>query len=274
MPLRVAVPSPRRLAVGAALAALLAGGARAETLDARYAISLSGVPVGEATAFGRFDGGAYQLDIRTRLTGLAGLMTGGQGSGVARGSAAGGRIVPASYALTSAGKSGQRTVRMALARGAVAALEVTPPLPDADDRVPVEEAHKRGIVDPVSALVMPAPGAGPPVGPAACERTLPIFDGGARYDVALSYAGTEAAPDGAGYAGPLAVCQARYVPIAGHRRQPATQAMADNRQLKVWLAPVGATRVLVPYRIEAKTALGTTLIEATSFRAAASGAAR
>ena len=69
----------------------------------------------------------------------------------------------------------------------------------------------------------------------------------------------------------LRSAQARYVPISGHRRAVAAKALADNRELKVWLAPVGATRVLVPYRIRVETALGTTLIEATRFRAGGKG---
>lgn len=60
-----------------------------------------------------------------------------------------------------------------------------------------------------------------------CNRTLPIFDGAARYDIKLSYSGTrQVALDGCN--GSVVVCQARYVPIAGHRAlRPSTKFMAE-----------------------------------------------
>ena len=56
------------------------------------------------------------------------------------------------------------------------------------DRVPVTAAHTRGIIDPVSALLMPTQGRGEPLDPDNCNRTLPVFDGATRFNVVLSYA--------------------------------------------------------------------------------------
>ena len=67
-----------------------------------------------------------------------------------------------------------------------------------------------------------------------------------------------------GYSGPVLVCNARYVAIAGHRPdRPGVKFMEDNRDMSVWLAPVEGTRVLVPMRIAVRTTLGTNIIEAT-----------
>ena len=101
---------------------------------------------------------------------------------------------------------------------------------------------------------------------AACNRTLPIFDGAARYDIKLSQAGTRQVKID-GYSGPVAVCQARYVPIAGHRAlRPSTKFMAENREISTWLAPVAGTNLMVPVRISVKTMIGTAVIEASSFK--------
>ena len=79
----------------------------------------------------------------------------------------------------------------------------------------------------------------------------------------LSYAGTRNV-DKPGYAGPVVVCNARYVPVAGHRPgRPATKFMEDNRDLSVWLAPVEGTRILMPLRISVRTMMGTLVVEAT-----------
>jgi hypothetical protein len=100
---------------------------------------------------------------------------------------------------------------------------------------------------------------------AACDRTLPIFDGYTRFDLKLSYAG-EKKVKARGYSGPVAVCTVRYVPIAGHRKdRPATKFMAENRDIQIWLAPVAGLPVLAPYLISIKTTIGTLAIEATEF---------
>ena len=110
---------------------------------------------------------------------------------------------------------------------------------------------------------MPASAKGDLTDPANCNRTLPIFDGAARFDVVLSYGETRQV-EKPGYKGPVLVCNARYVPIAGHRAlRPTTKFMQDNRDMSVWLAPVEGARLLVPLRIAVRTMVGMSVIEAS-----------
>jgi hypothetical protein len=253
---------------GLVLAASVTAGASlpvaAASLDARYEISLLGLTLGTASLSGGIDSSAYKVDIVAKLTGLVGGFTGGRGSGAASGSFNGGKLAPTNFAVSSASSSESRTVRMALDEGNVAAVEIVPPIDFKPDRVALTETHRRNIVDPLSAFLMPVDGKGGSA--AACNRTLPIFDGAARYDIKLTSAGTrEVKLDG--YSGPVAVCQVRYVPIAGHRAlRPSTKFMAENREISTWLAPVAGTNVMVPVRISVKTMIGTAVIEASSFK--------
>ena len=131
-----------------------------------------------------------------------------------------------------------RTIRMALAGNAVTGVDISPPYEDKPDRVPLGPGDEKGVVDPVGAVIIPAPASGPIVSPAACDRKVPIFDGYTRFDIDLTYVGERRVAT-KGYEGPVVVCAARYVPIAGHRRdRPATKFMADNKDLEVWLAPI------------------------------------
>ncbi|MEH3061211.1 MAG: DUF3108 domain-containing protein [Methylobacterium frigidaeris] len=245
--------------------------ATAVTVD--YAIALAGVPIGTAQAAGSIEGARYTMDVTAKLTGLVGAITGGYGAGRASGQVgAPGRPVPATFAIASHSSTASITVRMALARGNVVASEVTPPLPPYTDRVPVSEADKRGIIDPVSALVMPALGRGDLADPQNCNRTIPVYDGASRFDVVLSYGETRSV-EKPGYAGPVLICTARYRPIAGHRPgQPGVKFMEDNTDMSVWLAPVEGTRVLIPLRIAVRTTLGTNIIEATRWSRSGPGA--
>jgi hypothetical protein len=247
------------LAFGLALG--LAGPAPAQTLKVGYGITLSGIPLGTADLATSFEGQRYRMELAAKLTGLAGLLTSGRGAATASGAFAGAQPAPSSFALTSRASGDQRTVRMGLSSGQVAALEIVPPLDAKPDRVPLAETHKRGVIDPVSALLMPARGDVRDTG--NCNRTIPVFDGAARFDIVLTYAETRQV-EKPGYRGPVLVCNARYVPIAGHRSlRPATKFMQDNQDMQVWLAPVESARVLVPLRIAVRTMAGMSIVEAS-----------
>jgi hypothetical protein len=250
------------------LAVLACGGfawpIQAETLKVDYGISLAGLPLGSADLATTFDGTKYSMQVAVKLTGLAGMLIGGKGAGTATGLVAAPQPLPSSFAITSRSSNDQRTVRMGLNGGSVAAVEVTPPLDEKPDRVPVQESHKQGVVDPISALLMPAVVNGSLTDPANCNRTIPVFDGIARFDVVLTYGETKTV-EKPGYKGPVLVCHARYVPIAGHRSlRPSTKFMEENRDMQVWLAPVEKARLLVPLRIAVRTMIGMSVIEASA----------
>jgi len=263
-----------RTVVRSAVLALLAGfcatpleasQAGSDVIHVKYDVSLIGLPIGAAKLVGEVSPTAYNIEASATLSGLAAVISSSRGAANASGAIVSGHVSPAAYATTAANSQMTRTVRMALAGNAVTGLDISPPIEERPDRVPLRDQDKRGVLDPVSAIVISAPGAGPLTGPAACERVIPVFDGATRFDVKLSYTGQRNVK-ATGYSGPVAVCAARYVPIAGHRpNRPATKFMVDNKQMEVWLAPVGSERVLMPFRVSVRTMLGSVVIEASEF---------
>lgn len=232
------------------------------SLAVDYAIALAGLRIGTARLAGAFEHDSYRMDVSATLTGLVGAITGGQGAARSTGTIAASPL-PNAFSIATRTASSGIAVRMALAHGNVLQTEVTPPLIDMQDRVPVTAAEKRGVIDPASALVMPVRQGSAPTDPANCDRTLPLFDGATRFDVVLSYAETREVLK-PGYAGPVLVCNARYRAVAGHRPdRPGVKFMEENREMSVWLAPVEGTRLLVPLRISVLTEIGTNIIEAT-----------
>jgi Protein of unknown function (DUF3108) len=265
----LALPAGEATPAQAARGRAAKAGETAVTVD--YGIMLAGMPIGTAQVTGSVQGQRYTMDVSARLTGLVGAITGGYGSGRASGAVAA-RPVPAAFALSSHSASASITVRMALARGNVVASDIAPPLVPDPERVTVSEVHKRGVIDPVSALIMPAQGRGDLTDPQNCNRTIPVFDGASRFNVVLSYAETRSVQK-PGYAGPVLVCNARYQPIAGHRPdRPGVKFMEDNTEMSVWLAPVEGARVLIPLRIAVRTQLGLNIIEATRWSQTGQGA--
>lgn len=263
-----------RLTAATALAAFLLAPAGAEagrrpqarsggtSVTVDYGVNLAGFPIGTAQLQSVFQGSRYSMGVSAQLTGLVGAVTGGQGSARSSGNVAE-RPLPNVFAIATRTSSSGIAVQMSLAHGNVARTVITPPLVDMGDRVPVPPAAKRGIVDPASALLMPALGRGELTDPANCNRTIPVFDGATRFNVVLSYAETRQV-EKPGYSGPVLVCNARYVAIGGHRPdRPGVRFMEENRDMSVWLAPVEGARVLLPLRISVLTTVGTNIIEAT-----------
>jgi hypothetical protein len=247
--------------------------AQAETLNAAYSVRLLGLSLGTAGLVGTVGPSTYRLEASAKLSGLAAAVTKSEGAATASGSISKGRILPATYASASSNSKETRTVRMALNAGNVSAAEITPPAEPWPDRIPITDAQKRGIIDPLSAILMPIANGGPLIGPEACARNIPVYDGVTRFDIPLSYVGTRHV-SASGYDGPVVVCSARYRPISGHRpNREATRFMAENKQMEIWMAPLPEARALAPFRISVATMVGTLVIEATRFQTVPSATA-
>lgn len=260
--------SLRAAFVMTALLATLAGlaGARAETWHAVYNVSLIGLPIGTADVNGQISSTAYRIEASAKIIGLATILSNAKGAATGAGAIASGRVLPMSFATTAANAKMTRTVRMALNEGVVAGVDISPPVEEKPGRVPLREQDKRGIVDPVGAAIVPVTANQPLIGPAACDRVIPIFDGYTRFDLRLAYVGQRRVAT-KGYSGPVVVCSARYVPIAGHNPdRPAVKFMINNKQMEVWLAPIEAAHVLAPFRVSLGTMIGTVVVEASEFK--------
>jgi hypothetical protein len=199
--MRLSASALMTLAVAALSLPGTASAAQAQTVKVDYTLSLAGLSLGTAALSSTFEGSKYQLGGNVKLSGLARMMTGGKGAATAAGAIVAGQVQPTSFAVTAKSSSEERTLRMGLTGGNIAAIAIDPPYEEKPDRVPVKEADKRGVVDPMSALIMPALASAGLTDPAQCRRTIPVFDGAMRFNVVLSYGETKKA-DGPGYAGP------------------------------------------------------------------------
>ncbi len=245
--------------------------AAAEVIAARYAVTLVGFRIGEASARGAVSAAAYRVALDAHLTGLAEWLAHMRIALASSGEIRRGNVLPNAYATTAASERDTRTVRMALNAGNVRAVDISPPLEDESIRIPVSSAEKRNVLDPTSALIMAVPAGEPLVGPAACNRTLQIYDGVVRFDLMMSYTGTRDVT-AIGYNGPVSVCAVRYKPIAGHRYDSrSTKFMAQNHDIEVWLAPIERAHVVIPFHIGLRTMAGMATVDAVELHLQQSG---
>ena len=259
-----------RSAMGVATAIMALAGADPALaqgrLDARYAVTLSGIPIGKGAWVIDIAENQYTAAASGATSGLLRVFASGQGSGASRGFIVAGTPVPASFAASITSDKKTEEIRMTLGSGDVKDFAINPPPPPDPDRVPVTEAHHHGVSDPMTASLVRVPGNGDPVGPQACQRDVAIFDGRIRYNLQFAYKRMERVKADKGYAGPAVACAVYFVPVAGHiPSRAAVKYLASQRDMEVWLAPVAGTRVLVPFRVSIPTPIGLGVMQATQF---------
>jgi hypothetical protein len=266
---------PARAACAAIVAALAlfclpCGPAYAQsTLTARYRLALAGIEIGAGDWSVEIDKDRYAATSSGRLFGMWRALLGPEISAATHGTVSQGHLAPTSYAANFSSDDSIDDVRMMLRDGVVSEVEARPPIPASPDRVPVTAADLRGAIDPLTAGLVPVPGTGDVLAPAACQRTLPIFDGTHRFDMALSFKRMDKITAETGYQGPGIVCGMSYRPVAGYN----TDAFRVNylrraRDMEMWLVPIAGTRLLAMFRISIPTLLGTAVLEATRFETA------
>src|SRR5216683_4418847 len=262
-----------RLAGAAVVTICLAGGSACAQgkLDARYTASLAGVQIGKGAWVIEIGDDQFTAAASGTTTGLLRVFATGQGSGASRGIVRGDNLAPTAFVSTVNNDKRVEELRIVLSAGTVKDLVVDPPTTPNPDRIPLTDAHRRGVVDPMSAALIRVSGSGDPVSPEACRRTVPVFDGRMRFDLQLSFKRIEKVQAQKGYQGPVVVCAVQFVPLAGYvPERAAIKYLMAQQDMEIWLAPIPGTRVVVPYRILLQTPLGQGVLEATQFIAAAS----
>jgi hypothetical protein len=235
-------------------------------LDARYAATLGGVTIGRGAWVIDYRDDQYTAAASGMATGLLKIFAGGTGTSASRGTVANGQPVPRSYAATITANKKKDEVEMAIENGAVKDYSVKPPSPPDPERVPITEAHRRGITDPMTASLIRVAGSADPMTAETCQRSIAIFDGRMRYDLRLAFKRMDKVKVEKGYQGPALVCSVAFTPQAGHiPTRPVIKYLTSMEDTEVWLVPVAGTRLVVPFRMSVPTPVGDAVLEATQF---------
>jgi len=232
---------------------------------ADYVISFARITVGDVAVNGDISGAAYAISASGRIGGAARLLANGEAHLTTRGTTAGTRLTPTNFVFKINSPDDPLDVKMVIENGNVTEVTTSPP---SGDGVPMSDADRRGILDPLSALLLPAVDAGDGLTKEVCQHTLPIFDGRHRYDLQLSFKRFDKITVSKGYAGPVVVCSVSYRPIAGHQESiPLVKYLAESREIEVAFAPVAGTGLLAPVRLVIANLLANLMIQAKRFDA-------
>ena len=235
-------------------------------LDAQYEASLAGIPVGRGAWTIEIGDDQFSAAASGGTLGLLKAFASGSGSGAAQGRVINGALVATNYSASTTASKKTEAIHIVLANGNVKEYGIDPVPPVDPGRLPVTDAHRHGVFDPMTGAMLRVPGTADPLNPDACRTGAAIFDGRMRYDLTLDFKRMEMVKAEKGYRGPVVVCAIYFTPVAGYiPDRPVVKYLAAQRNMEIAFAPVAGTRILVPFRVRIPTPLGPAVLEATQF---------
>lgn len=234
-------------------------------LDAAYEATLLGFPIGDVTWTIDLHDNRYSAAAHGATAGLMLIFSRGHGTAEAQGSVASKEPLASNFLINITHGAASQEVKIVFKHGKANESLAPPPKPN-PQLVPLTEASRTGVVDPMSALIVSVPGGGEMAGPAACARTVAVFDGRMRFNLKLAFKRVEQIQVPGGYEGSAAVCAVYFIPLAGYDpNRSAIKYLQAERGMEIWLAPLSGTRLMVPYRLSIPTPIGVGILQATRF---------
>ena len=150
--------------IGAAVAADATHVAAAQgRLEAEYTASLSGIPVGRGNWVIEISEDQFTATASGGTIGILRFFSSGHGTAASQGTVSAGQPVPTTYASTMTNDKRVDDVHMVFAGGNVKDFTVEPPVGPHPDRIPVSDADRHNVVDPLSATLDLVSGNGDPI---------------------------------------------------------------------------------------------------------------
>jgi hypothetical protein len=250
---------------------LLSGPAHAQgRLDAKYQATLGGIVIGKGNWTIVIGDKDYSGSTSGGTTGLVKAIGGGHGTGSAQGKVLAGRLAPEAYLSSVFYGKKNETIRITFAGERVTASTIEPEPPPTPDRIPVTDAQRRSVSDPMSGVMFVAPGKDELPSPQGCVTRAAIFDGRMRYDLQLAFKALETVTLANGARLSTVVCSVSFKPLAGYvPSRAAIKYLVKRQDIDVALAPIAGTRVMVPVRVRIPTPIGLGMVQATEFNTVA-----
>lgn len=237
---------------------VLAGSAWPASIAGQYKFSFNGFEVGAYQFQHDFNGKTYAASGTAEISAMFGAFT-WKGTIKSQGTIDALAPTPTAYLMSYEGKK-VGSVAIAFDKRAVKSYEVLPPKPPNPEAIPVKTDDLKSVFDPMTAiLAISHTSGGKP-----CERSIPVFDGKTRFNLVMSYKGTEKTADKrpSGLPSQLIVCNVKYVPVAGHKPKDFTNPWVGYDKIEIALRPVPSANIFVPYRITVPTTIGSAIMSA------------
>ena len=223
-------------------------------VHARYRLRFNNIGVGNLDVNSKTTAESYSISGSGKVSVLLGLFA-WSGTSSVSGAIKGGFPAPTTYAFEWRHNKKGSAARIGFKDRVATEIAVEPPPRVRPDTVPLTPAHKAGVLDPLSALMILTKADNRP----PCDRRASIFDGSQRYDIVLTPKRQTRLPSlsGGGALEIAYVCRIMYEPVAGHRANANTQTYASNRDAEIVLRRIPGSEMLIPDSVTIPTAWGT-----------------
>ncbi len=251
-----------RTAFGDAAGAPVTPTPEATDLAAEFKFTALGLSLGKARLAIRIRGDRYMVQSLMNTGGLASVFFKSEYKVLGLGHLAeDGAVLPSRYDSDFVGRSTQKLV--SLIYGADGLPELTAADPPYGERIlqqPVSDEEKRGTVDPMGAWIHFMTGTSVE-DDHPCGRSVPVYDGRRRYNLDLTFLGTEKAKVKGGrvFRGTAYRCLFQYTPVAGYKEKDLAEDAVPIPPLKAVIAPIttpSGRRMLVPVQVSANAPVG------------------
>jgi len=233
-------------------------------LRAKYRISFLGFDLARANLIAKVEHGLYALRVGYKTTGLVKVFAAATGDVSATGMIDAEHMMPAEFHEATKENAREAKVDMTIAKSNIIENQAMPEVTPDPDRIVLKPDDRRGVLDPLSAVLIPTLKGKDSLG-SACNRTIPVFDGWVRFNIVMTLKETRTLDKGP-FKGEAAVCAVRWVPISGYiPTRSGTKFMMNNKDLDVTLAPVGDTGYVAPIHIGVQTLHGHVDVDAVEF---------
>src|SRR5207237_5831189 len=101
-------------------------------------------------------------------------VSGGISTSSSQGRFVSGALVATNYSGTTTTAKKSEAIHIILANGNVKEFGINPEPPVDADRIPVTDAHRRAVFDPMTATLLRVPGTADPLGPDACRAGVAV----------------------------------------------------------------------------------------------------
>jgi hypothetical protein len=238
-------------------------------LEARYAITMTGVPIGNIVWHVEIGNNFYATSANGKASRVLSALISGESFVTTSGKIENGQMAPTYFLSSIFDEDGKTEVQVIFAAGISKELIIQEP-PKKHKLIPLGDADRRGVTDPLSAMLISTNARDGVIESANCNRVLPIFDGRRRYNLVLAYKRMDSVKNEHGYFGPVLVCGAILQPIGGYRADSMiVKYAAGKSDIEFWFAPITGTSVMAPIRMIVPTLIGTLKIQADQFEAVA-----
>ena len=234
----------------------------ASTFKSEFAITLYGLPLANTRFTTVVEDASFTIDGSVKSAGVGALFDDTKGIVAVSGLVAKSGARALSYSLTYVSGKKNKSTSIGFSGGSVVSTRNVPPVRKKGEWIDVTPEQLKAVSDPLTGMIVRASSLAE-----ACNRTVRVFDGQTRADFVMSLA-RQRHYRTKGFKGEVAECAVKFVPVSGFQKgKKQIEYLRKNKNIRILLAPVGATGLYAPIAARVGTTVGTVAVDAVRFEA-------